>query len=229
MMTSFPGTSGLLLRCRWCGYGLLWAAPLLAGCVPSETAGPVCGEVRIAGTSAEANNTFDTLSATQCRLDMSGELLTLDILDNPASDTTPRVLFTLPVQGVPAGDVSLSRDGLDLSTQLPPALYQEFDPAAEDGPFWSSVDGHIEFALLANGDVIAAFEFRADNPPSIDDNPATGEVQVSGAVVVDRGLGPINTCGLTAAPAAGLLLTLGLSQTRRRRHRRVARRSSVPV
>jgi hypothetical protein len=199
---------------------------LLCGCPGSGNNGEPCGTATIEGSDG-ANNEFTQLTATQCDVDFdTGDLvLTIDILERMDGDPSPRVLFTLTdVSEIPAdGTLSLARtDDEDLA----PAVYQEFtgpvpsNPTLAGGPFWSSTEGTIMFDTDDEGNVIATFEFSADNPRPDNPSTATGTVDVSGSVLLVAGQ-PANMCGaMGAGGSMGLLLTLaGMTACKRRLRR----------
>lgn len=185
-----------------------------------------CGSVSI--SSDDANNTVTEFITSDCRIigveagaTEGTFVITIDVAEDDGSTPKPRVLFTLEVSAeeLPLGTpISLDRDGINLETQLAPAIYQEVDPereaAGEDsiGPFWSSNGGTISFTEQADGTLLGDFNFTADNPSAID-NAALGTIRVQGTVTVNNILTFDTLCGMLSIPI-GMLTLMGLCLAR---------------
>ena len=126
-------TSRKYVWARICAAGVTLGLLGLVGC-----GGPVdipiddCGSVMITGTSPDANNAVTEFITSDCRIvgveagATDGTfVITIDIAGDDGSTPKPRVLFTLEVaaEELPLGTpISLDRAGIDLETQLAPAL-----------------------------------------------------------------------------------------------------------
>jgi hypothetical protein len=196
-----------------------------------------CGSVMIETTSADANSTVTEFVTSDCRIvgvepgaTAGTFVITIDIAEDDGSTPKPRVLFTLQVaaQELPLGTpISLSREGINLETSLPPAVYQEVDPEQEAagettiGPFWSSTGGSISFAEQADTTLLGTFNFTADNPSAVD-NTALGTISVQGTATLNNILTFDTPCGMQSVPI-GMVTLMGLFLVRfgmRRRPRR---------
>lgn len=197
-----------------------------------------CGSVLIEGTDADANNAVTEFITSDCRIigvepgaTAGTFVITIDIAEDDGSTPKPRVLFTIEVSAeeLPIGTpISLDRDGIDLETQLAPAIYQEVDPEREAagestiGPFWSSNGGTISFTEQADGTLLGDFNFTADNPSAVD-NTALGTVRVEGTVTLNNILTLETPCGMQSV-SVGMVTLMGLCLVRfglRRRPRAV--------
>ncbi len=214
---------------RICAAGLTLGLLGLIGC-----GGPVdipiddCGSVTITGTSPDANNAVSQFLTSDCRIvgveagATDGTfVITIDIAGDDGSTPNPRVLFTLEVaaEELPLGTpISLDRAGIDLETQLAPALYQEVDPERETagestiGPFWSSSGGTISFTEQADTTLLGDFNFTADNPSAVD-NTALGTITVQGTVTLNNILTFETPCGMQSV-SIGMVTLMGLCLVR---------------
>ncbi len=235
------GSACINMKSLWvriCAAGLSLGLLGLIGC-----GGPVdipiddCGSVTITGTSPDANNAVTEFITSDCRIvgveagATDGTfVITIDIAGDDGSTPKPRVLFTLEVaaEELPLGTpISLDREGIDLETQLAPALYQEVDPERETagestiGPFWSSSGGTISFTEQADTTLLGDFNFTADNPSAVD-NTALGTITVQGTVTLNNILTFETPCGMQSV-SIGMVTLMGLCLVRfglRRRPRR---------
>ncbi len=187
-----------------------------------------CGSVTIEGTSPDANTTGSEFITSDCRIvgvqagaTAGTFVITIIITEDDDSTPKPRVLFTLEVAAaeIPLGTpISLEREGIDLETQLAPAVYQEVDPereaAGEDtiGPFWSSNGGAISFTEQADSTLLGDFTFTADNPSAVD-NTALGTIRVQGTVRLNNILTLDTPCGMQSV-SIGMVTLMGLCLVR---------------
>jgi len=201
----------------------------LVGCTqPVDIPIENCGSVTIESTSPDANNEVTEFITSDCRIvgveagaTAGTFVITIDIAEDDGSTPKPRVLLTLEVavEQLPLGTpISLDREGVDLETELAPALYQEVDPARETagadtiGPFWSSTGGTISFTEQADGTRLGDFNFTADNPSAVD-NTALGTVRVQGTVVLNPIVTLDTPCGMQSV-VVGMVTLMGLCLVR---------------
>ena len=223
---------------RICLTGVTVGLFSLVGCTqPVDIPIENCGSVMIESTSPDANNAVTEFITSDCRIigveagaTAGTFVITIDIAEDDGSTPKPRVLFTIEVsaQELPIGTpISLDREGVDLETQLAPAIYQEVDPEREAagadtlGPFWSSNGGTISFTEQPDGTLLTVFDFTADNPSAVD-NTALGTIRVEGTVTLNNILTFETPCGMQSV-AVGMVTLMGLCLVRvglRRRRER---------
>ncbi len=212
---------------RICLTGVTVGALGYVGCgrpvdIPIEN----CGSVSI--SSDDANNTVTEFITSDCRIigveagaTEGTFVITIDIAEDEGGTPKPRVLFTLVVSAeeLPLGSpIELDSEGINLETQLAPAIYQEVDPereaAGEDsiGPFWSSNGGTISFTEQADGTLFGEFDFTADNPSAVD-NTALGTIRVEGTATLNNILTYETPCG-TQSVSVGMVTLMGLCLVR---------------